>query len=54
MNVRRLLQHLTETAPGDAKVLVRLPDGRELQVDTARVEPRDGHFGPVVIVYLKT
>lgn len=53
MLVRQLIQHLTDTAPADAKVLVHLPGGREVPVDTARVETREGHYGAVVIVYLK-
>jgi hypothetical protein len=52
--VRQLLEHLQTTAPGDAKVLVHLPEGQELPLFTARVEPREGHYEPVVIVYLKT
>jgi hypothetical protein len=51
--VRRFLEHLSTTAPGDATVLVHQADGRELPVETARVETRPGHYGPVVIVYLK-
>jgi hypothetical protein len=51
---RRLLEHLQTTAPGDAEVLVHLPDGHEAPLSTARVETRPGHYEPVVIVYLKT
>jgi hypothetical protein len=54
VNARKLTEHIQTTAPGDAKVLVHLPEGLELQVETARVETREGHFGAVVIVYLKT
>jgi hypothetical protein len=54
VNVRRLTEHIQTTAPGDAQVLIHLPGGHELPVETARVETREGHFGAVVIVYLKT
>jgi hypothetical protein len=52
--VRRLLEHLQTTAPGDAEILIRLPGGEEIPLSTARVEARPGHYKPVVIVYLKT
>jgi hypothetical protein len=52
--VRRLVEHLQTTAPGDAQVLVHLPGGQEVAVSSARVETRPGHYAPVVIVYLKT
>lgn len=53
MTAGQLAQHLVDTAPTGAPVLVRTAGGVEVDVAHAHVETRDGHVAPVVIVYLK-
>jgi hypothetical protein len=53
VTVRQLVQHLTDTAPGGAEVLVHLPGVGDVPLSSTRVETRPGHIEPVVIVYVK-
>lgn len=53
MTAGQLAQHLVDTAPTGAPVLVRTAGGVEVDVAHAHVETREGHVAPVVVVYLK-